>query len=104
MGRARSGLLSLLLVLFWTDLSACAESLKVGVAQSLTGIAYEDGTTVVRALRLAASDLQKTGTSVELLIEDDATSPKKTVAAYQRLKAEGVGVIFGATWDFTTIT
>lgn len=65
----RVGLTIVLVVFFWANLSPFAESLKVGVVQSLTGIASADGTTVVQALRLAANDLKNSGVSVELLIE-----------------------------------
>lgn len=77
--------------------------LKIGVIQSLSGIAAEDGKTVVQALRLAADKINASGTiPVELLIEDDQTVSKNAVTAYQKLRAAGVSAIIGATWDFTT--
>ncbi|RIL11181.1 MAG: hypothetical protein DCC75_02830 [Proteobacteria bacterium] len=77
-------------------------SFKVGVIQSLTGIAAEDGKTVVRALELAKQDLASKGVAVELLIEDDRSSPKDAVTAYRKLRAQGIEIFIAATWDFTT--
>lgn len=78
--------------------------LKVGVIQSLTGIAAEDGKTVMQALELAKEDLLKKGIAVDLAVEDDETNPQKTVAAFKKLSLEHPDVIFGSTWDFTTNT
>lgn len=80
-----------------------AEPLQIGVIQSLSGIAQEDGTTVLNAVQLAAKKLNKeTPDSVALLVEDDQCQPKNTVSAYQKLKAAGVKAIIGSTWTFTT--
>lgn len=81
-------------------------SLRVGVIYSGTGIAAEDGKTVIQALRLARRDLeQRNGNlKVEFLLEDDQTSQRNAVTAFRKLKARNVDVIFGATWDFTTNT
>ena len=76
-----------------------ADPLRVGVIQSTSGIAAEDGKTVVQALQLANKHL---GEKIELLIEDDQTSAKNAVSSYNALKARGAEVIIGATWDFTT--
>ena len=83
--------------------TASPRSVKIGVIQSLTGIAAEDGRTVVQALQLAAHDIQSMGiSSVELLIEDDASQSRNAVSAFKKLKAGQVEGIIGATWDFTT--
>lgn len=79
------------------------DSIKVGVIQSLSGIAAEDGKTVVQALKLAADDINSKGQiKLELLIEDDGTQPKNSVAALKSLIQQQVQVVIGATWDFTT--
>ena len=78
------------------------EIVKVGVIQALTGIAAEDGKTSVQALQLAAEDINSKGKRIELVVEDDQTEAKNTVSAFQKLKGEGVKVIIGATWSFTT--
>lgn len=84
-------------------LAEAPEKLRVGVIQSLTGIAAQDGQTVTRAVRLAAKDIkEQTGREIELLIEDDQTSSKGAVSAFQKLVTQQPHAIVGATWDFTT--
>jgi ABC-type branched-subunit amino acid transport system substrate-binding protein len=86
----------------WAD-TPTSSSIKVGVVQSLTGIAAEDGKTVVQALKLAADDFNsRSDSKVELLIEDDGSQPKNSVSALTSLVRRKVQVIIGATWDFTT--
>jgi len=76
--------------------------LRVGVIQSLTGIAAEDGKTAVQALRLASEHInQSEGLKVELLIEDDGTDSKQAVSAFKKLQGQGVQAIIGPTWSFT---
>ncbi len=75
---------------------------KIGVIQSTTGLAAEDGQNVVNSVRLAAKDLADIGTKVELLIEDDSSDPKRTVTAYQALKARGVDALIVGPYGFTT--
>ena len=59
--------------------------MKVGVIQSLSGIAAEDGKTVVQALQLATEDLNKgNALRVQLLVEDDQSVPKNGVTASAR--------------------
>ena len=52
---------------------------RVGVIQSLSGLAAEDGKTVVQALTFAAEKIRSEPGSpgIELLIEDDQTIPRK---------------------------
>lgn len=83
--------------------TAAKPVLKIGLIQSLTGIGAEDGKTALQAATLAAEDLNMNGTpQVTLLVEDDATDPKKTVTAFRKLMTEHVDLIVGATWSFTT--
>jgi branched-chain amino acid transport system substrate-binding protein len=97
------GLVGILLLLSWSENLKAEPVLKVGVIQSLTGIAAEDGRTVIQALELAKADINAAEpVRVELMIEDDQTTPTKTVSAYQKLKAAEVDVMIAATWDFTT--
>lgn len=84
-----------------------AETMKqapitIGVVQSLTGVAAQDGNTVVRSLRIAADDLSKRGTEVSLVVEDDAFDPKTSISAFRKLQMEHVDAIIGATWSATT--
>jgi branched-chain amino acid transport system substrate-binding protein len=76
---------------------------RIGIIQSLTGIAQEDGQNALRAIRLAADNINKTQTpKIELVVEDDGSVSKNTVTAFQKLKRQNVEAIIGATWDFTT--
>lgn len=76
--------------------------IKIGVIQSLTGIAAEDGKTIVQALKLAADDFNAKGAArIEILVEDDGTQPKNAVSAFDKLALQGVHAIIGATSDFT---
>ncbi len=79
-----------------------AATLRIGVIQSLTGIAAEDGKTTLQALELAAEEINKSrNVQVQLLVEDDATDPVKSVSAYKKLRGEKVQAIIGPTWSFT---
>ena len=82
--------------------SFAEQPVKIGVIESQTGLAAEDGINVVRALKLAAKDLNARGNRVELLIEDDKSSPKDTVSAYQKLKNDGVQALIVGPYSFTT--
>ena len=76
--------------------------IKLGVIQSLTGIAQEDGTNILKALELAVDEINAKGdTQIKLLVEDDATNAKSTVSAYQKLKSQRVDAIFGPSWVHT---
>lgn len=76
---------------------------RIGVIQSLTGIAAEHGQNVLHALELSASKLNSQGDIVvELVVEDDGTDSKRAISAYQKLLAANVDAIVGATWGFTT--
>ena len=77
--------------------------IHIGVIQSLTGIAAEDGKTVLQSLKMAADDINsQKRVVVELIVEDDNTQPKNTVTAFERLALQRVDAVVGATWDFTT--
>lgn len=76
---------------------------RIGVIQSLTGIAAVDGKTILNSLELAKEEINRSaGWKVKLLVEDDKTIPKSTVSAYKKLKAQGIRAIIGPTWDFTS--
>ena len=77
---------------------------RVGVIQSLSGLAAEDGKTVVQALTFAAEKIRSApgSSGIELLIEDDQTIPRNAVSAWQKLHSQQVDAVIGATWDFTT--
>lgn len=77
--------------------------IKVGVIQSLTGVAAEDGLNAVRSIQLASNEINAKGPlRVKLLIEDDQSQAKEATSAYNRLIEAKVDVIIGATWSYTT--
>jgi branched-chain amino acid transport system substrate-binding protein len=75
---------------------------RIGVIESLTGLAAEDGQNVVHAIQLAADDLRAAGNKIEVLVEDDKSTPKETVSAYFRLKQAGVQAIIAGPYSYTT--
>ena len=75
---------------------------RIGVIESLTGLAAEDGQNAARALQLAAEDLRSAGAAIELLVEDDKSSPRETVTAYQKLRAAGVDAMVVGPYSYTT--
>ncbi len=76
---------------------------RIGVIQSLTGIAAEYGKTNVQSIQMAADEINSSGSGkVTLFIEDDRTESKDAVSAFQKLSTQRVDAIIGASWDFTT--
>ena len=93
----------LLLIVFFANPAMAKPKLKLGLIQSMTGIAAEDGTAIVQGVQLAVEDVNAEGKiEIELLTEDDQTTPKETVSAFKKLSSENVDAIIGATWDFTS--
>ena len=77
--------------------------MTIGVIESLTGIAAPYGTNNLQAIQMAANEINdQNRVTIKLVVEDDQTDPKKTVAAYQKLVNGGVDAIIGSTWDFTS--
>lgn len=76
---------------------------RLGLIQSLTGVAQEDASTVRQAVQLAVDEVNaSSGDFIHLMLEDDQGLPKNTVSAYQKLKTQGVDAIIASTWSFTT--
>lgn len=92
-------------IAFWVFPTLAQEKgvLRVGVIQSLSGIAAEDGKTVMQALELARETLSESGQRVEMLVEDDQSNSIRAVTAFQKLISQAPDAIIAATWDFTTI-
>lgn len=95
----------LILSIFSFNLAQAEEqklkTLHVGVLQSLAGVAADDGTSVVRALTIAADEINsKSPEAIKLIIEDDRSTPRDTVSSFQRLTQKKVDIVIGATWDF----
>ena len=94
-------LAAFLVVQPFAPLWAAPLEIKLGVIQSLTGPAEEDGQMIVKSLRIAADDLNAKGeVHASLLVEDDATLPKNAVTAFEKLKFAGVDAIVGPSWSF----
>ena len=98
--------LILIALTFSMNLAAAApalnkrDKLRIGVIQSLSGFASEDGQTVVNALLLAEKELKAKGSNIELIIEDDQSSAKNAVAAFHKLRAQNVDAVIGGTWSY----
>jgi branched-chain amino acid transport system substrate-binding protein len=85
------------------DEASQVPAVRIGVIQSLSGIAAQYGENNVRALEIARDKINSKGAvRVSLQIEDDRTDSKAAVSAFQKLASEHVDAIIGATWDFTT--
>ncbi len=80
--------------------AATGESIKIGAALSLSGIAAQDGESIKKGLELAKSDLEKKGVNVEIAYQDDKTEPKDTISAINVLASSGVEAIIGPTWSY----
>ncbi len=78
--------------------------LKIGVIASLTSFAAPYGKAVVMGAELAAEEKTKAGTPTTLVIEDDLSDPKNTVAAFHKLtQVDRVDAIVGGSWWLDSI-
>lgn len=100
----------LLPFVIWAFVPVCAAlaeptEIRLGVIQSLTGAAEEDGQTILRALRMAADVINKTGEiKISLVVEDDGTVAKNSLSAYEKMKTAKVAAIVGPAWSFLVRT
>lgn len=75
--------------------------IKIGAIASLSGPAAEQGSSWLDGARLALHELIQEGANIELIVEDDATTPSKVASAFQKLASvDKVYGIIGGTWDF----
>lgn len=75
--------------------------IKIGAPLSLTGTASVDGQNIKDGIEFAKKDLAKQGIVLEVIYEDDATEPAKTISAIKKLKDfDKVDAIIGPTWSF----
>lgn len=73
------------------------EPLKVGIILPLTGRAASAGNGIKNGIELARQGLSSSDSRlIEIKYEDDSSDSKSTLAAYQKLSAEGASVIFSA--------
>lgn len=73
---------------------------KIGVVLPLTGGGSYQAQAVRKGVELAMFELEKKGTPIEVLFEDDQTNPSKTVSAIQSLHARGCFYLVGPLWSF----
>jgi len=75
--------------------------LRIGAVLSLTGFAAVDGENIKSGIEFARANLAKKGINLEVIYEDDATQPAKTVGAINKLSGiDSVSAIIGPTWSF----
>jgi branched-chain amino acid transport system substrate-binding protein len=75
--------------------------ITIGAPLSLTGMASVDGQNIKDGIEFAKKELAKDGIILEVVYEDDATEPAKTVSAIKKLKDfDKVDAIIGPTWSF----
>ena len=95
--------ITLLLIFAVSAMRASAEPFRLGVLQGLTGVAKEDGNTVLQAVQLAVDEINaQSPNSIELKVEDDRSTASQTLISYHWLKKNGVNAIIGPTWSSTT--
>jgi len=75
---------------------AAAQSLKIGVINSVTGPEAPIGENLTNGIKLAEEDLAKSGTKVELVWEDDTGKPQIAMSAMEKLATrDGVAGVVG---------
>jgi branched-chain amino acid transport system substrate-binding protein len=75
--------------------------ITIGAPLSLTGIATEDGQSIMRGIELAREDLLSRGIKVRVIYEDDSTDSKRTISAVNKLiLVDKVQAIIGPAWGF----
>src|SRR5215471_2907145 len=73
-----------------------AQSLKIGVINSVTGPEAPIGENLTNGIKLAEEDLAKSGTKVELVWEDDTGKPQIAMSAMEKLATrDGVAGVVG---------
>lgn len=81
------------------------ETIKIGVVASLTGPGAYYGESIQNGVTLAVEEINAAGgvdgIPIEVIVEDDATNPQKTVSATEKLtNLDNVLAIVGIQWDF----
>jgi len=75
--------------------------ITIGAVLSQTGYGAVDGVHIKKGMDLAVMDLKKEGINVKIVYEDDATDPKQTVSAIQKvINQDKVDVVVGPIWSF----
>src|SRR5215471_6256908 len=76
--------------------AARAQTVKIGVINSITGPEAPIGENLSNGIKLAQEDLAKQGTKVELISEDDTGKPQIAMSAIEKLSTrDGVAGVVG---------
>lgn len=79
--------------------------IRIGAIVSLSGDAAKKGHNWLEGAELAVDHLSQENIRVKLIVEDDGTSPKRVIDAFNKLaSADRVQGIIGGTWDFLAET
>lgn len=76
------------------------QSKKIGIIMGQTGGAAFHAAAVKEGIDLAVEELKSAGKTIDLLWEDDQTSPAKAVSAVHSLSARGYKLLIGPLWSF----
>ena len=81
--------------------------IKLGAILSMTGDAAAFGEMAQKGIDLAVEEINASGgyegRMIEVVVEDDQTSPQEAVSAFRKLTStDGVHAIIGPLWDFVT--
>jgi len=77
------------------------KQIVIGAVISQTGYAAVDGMNIKNGIDMAVEDLRKEGVDVRVAYEDDATDPKQTISAINKLiLTEKPDVLMGPIWSF----
>ncbi|GHV54280.1 branched chain amino acid ABC transporter substrate-binding protein [Deltaproteobacteria bacterium] len=81
------------------DTAALAASVKIGLMAPITGAFASEGQDMKKMLELMADEINKNGgvngANVELVVEDDGSTPRSAATAASRLVAAGVVAVVG---------
>ncbi len=108
MNKTKNAILTLLImsiIIMSTILTGCGnttdgtqdetqEVVEIGVLLPLTGAGAAYGDIYRKAALEYETNINKEGTKIKLIIEDNKMDPKETVSIVQKMKAEGVEVFF----------
>jgi branched-chain amino acid transport system substrate-binding protein len=77
------------------------KQIVIGAVISQTGYAAVDGMNIKNGMEMAVEDLRKEGIDVKVVYEDDATDPKQTISAVNKLiLTEKPDALVGPIWSF----
>jgi len=90
---------SILVAMFFCATTAFAATVRIGLMAPLTGAFASEGQDMRRIVGLLVEELNKdggiNGAMVELIVEDDGSTPRSAATAASRLVAAGVPAVIG---------